>query len=319
MTSLTLRTKLALLTTVVLWASAFVAIRAGLQGYSPGGLALLRFLIASIAMYAIFYGSRKKRLPIAKRDLYRVLFAGAIGIGCYNIALNYGEILVPSGMASFIVGQMPVVTTILAVLFLRERINRYGLIGMALSAGGVALIALSHRAGFGFYLSIFYVIFACIAGGLYNILQKPLLQKYKAIHLTAYAIWGGTIVLSVFIPNLIHDLQYAPLKSTLIVVYLAIFPGVIGYSTWGYALGKIPASRAASFLYSMPIFATLIGWVWLGEVPAIMAFVGGLVALVGVWMVNHSYKRLVNVSTNTLDDDESSLTPRIVTKKNTHK
>lgn len=299
MTTLTLKTKLALLTTVVLWASAFVAIRAGLQGYSPGGLALLRFLIASIAIYFMFYWSRKERLPIQRRDLYRVLFAGAIGIGCYNIALNYGEILVPSGMASFIVSQMPVVTTILAVLFLCERINRYGLFGMLLSAIGVAMIALSHHAEFGFYLSVLYVIFACFAGGLYNILQKPLLQKYKAIHLTAYAIWGGTIVLSVFLPDLIHDLQHTSLKATATVIYLALFPGVIGYSTWGYALSKIPASRAASFLYSMPIFATLIGWVWLGEVPAFMAFVGGLVALLGVWIVNHSYKRLVNVSTNT--------------------
>lgn len=299
MTKLTLKTKLALLTTVILWASAFVAIRAGLQGYSPGGLALLRFLIASIIIYFMFYWSRKERLPIQSRDLYRVLFAGAIGIGCYHIALNYGEISVPSGMASFIVSQTPVVTTLLAVFFLHERIHRYGLVGMLLSGIGVAMIALSHHAEFGFYLSVLYVLFACFAGGLYIILQKPLLQKYKAIHLTAYAMWGGTIVLSVFLPDLIHDLQHTSLKATATVIYLAVFPGVIGYSTWGYALSKIPASRAASFLYSMPIFATLIGWVWLGEVPALMAFVGGLVALLGVWIVNRSYKRLVNVSTNT--------------------
>ncbi|MCD6038770.1 MAG: eamA [Gammaproteobacteria bacterium] len=297
MASLTLKTKLALLTTVVLWASAFVAIRAGLQGYSPGGLALLRFMIASIAIYGIFYGSRKERLPIQRRDLYRVLFAGAIGIGCYNIALNYGEILVPSGMASFIVSQMPVVTTLLAVVFLGEKINRYGLLGMLLSAIGVALIALSHYVEFKFYLSVFYVIFACLAGGIYNILQKPLLQRYKALHLTAYAIWGGTIILLVFLPDLIHDLQHTTFKATATVVYLALFPGVIGYSTWNYALGKIPASRAASFLYFMPLFATLIGWFWLGEVPTMMAFIGGLVALVGVWIVNRSYKKLVNIST----------------------
>ena len=291
MNTLTLKTKLALLTTVVLWASAFVAIRAGLQGYSPGGLALLRFLIASVVIYFIFYRSRKGRLPIQRRDLYRVLFAGAIGIGCYNIALNYGEILVPSGMASFIVSQMPVVTTLLAVFFLRERITQYGSMGMVLSALGVAMIALSHHAEFGFYLSVAYVLFACFAGGVYNILQKPLLQKYKAIHLTAYAIWGGTIVLSVFLPNLIHDVQHTSFKATAVVIYLAIFPGVIGYSTWGYALSTIPAARAASFLYAMPIFATLIGWIWLDEIPAAMAFVGGLVALLGVWIVNHSYCR----------------------------
>jgi len=296
MTSLTLKTKLALLTTVVLWGSAFVAIRAALQDYSPGGLALLRLLISSIAIYFVLFRSRKERSPIKKRDLFRVLFAGAIGIGFYNIALNYGEILVPSGMASFIVSQIPVVTTLLAILFLGEKINRIGLLGMCLSAIGVGLIALGHRGEFGFYVSIVYVIFACFAVGCYNILQKPLLQRYKAMHLTAYAIWGGTLVLLVFIPNLIHDLQHTTLKATAIVFYLGLFPGVIGYTTWSYALSTIPASRAASFLYFMPVFATLIGWIWLDEIPALIALVGACVALLGVWIVNHSYKRLVKVS-----------------------
>lgn len=289
MTSLTLKTKLALLTTVVLWGSAFVAIRAGLQGYSPGGLALLRLLTSSIIFYYLLFGSGKKRSPILKRDLYRVLFAGAIGIGCYNIALNYGEILVPAGIASFIVSQIPVVTALLAVIFLREHINRYGLLGIGLSVLGVTMIALSHHAEFKFYLSVFYLIFACFAVGCYNILQKPLFQKYKVMDLTAYAIWGGTIVLLVFLPNLIHDLQHTTLKATATVIYLGIFPGVIGYSTWSYALSTIPASRAASFLYFMPVFATLIGWIWLGEIPALIALVGALIALLGVWVVNHSY------------------------------
>lgn len=296
MTTLTLKTKLALVTTVVLWGSAFVAIRAGLQGYSPGGLALFRLLISSVVIYFVLYRSRKQRPPLIKHnDLYRVLFAGGIGIGCYNIALNYGEVLVPSAMASFIVSQIPVVTTLLAIIFLRERINRYGLLGMLLSIVGVGMIAFGHCAEFGFYLSVLYIVFACFTVGLYNILQKPLLQKYKAIHLTAYAIWGGTIVLSVFLPTLIHDLQHTTLKATAVVIYLGIFPGVIGYSTWSYALSKIPASRAASFLYFMPVFATLIGWIWLDEVPTLIALIGALVALFGVWVVNQSYKRKVIV------------------------
>lgn len=298
MTSLTLKTKLAILTTVVLWGSAFVAIRAALESYSPGGLALLRLLVSSIAIYFVLFRSRKERTPIQKRDLFRVLFAGAIGIGFYNIALNYGEILVPSGMASFIVSQIPVVTTLLAIVFLGEKINRIGVLGMCLSAIGVGLIALGHKGEFGFYVSIVYVIFACFAVGCYNILQKPLLQKYKAMHLTAYAIWGATLVLLVFIPNLIHDLQHTTFKATAIVFYLGLFPGVIGYTTWSYALSTIPASRAASFLYFMPVFATLIGWIWLDEVPAFIALVGAFVALLGVWVVNHSYKRLVKVSTS---------------------
>ena len=164
-----------------------------------------------------------------------------------------------------------------------------------MSKRGKSLIALGHHAEFGFYLSMFYVIFATFAVGCYNILQKPLLQKYKSMHLTAYALWGGTIVLSVFLPNLIHDLQHTSLKATAIVIYLGIFPGVVGYSTWNYALSTIPASRAASFLYFMPVFATIIGWFWLGEVPTLVALIGALIALLGVWVVNHSYKKIVKI------------------------
>src|SRR4051794_14124719 len=89
----------AIATTLLLWASAFVGIRAGLEAYSPTHLALLRYVSASFVLLLYFY-SGKTRLP-DKRDLPRILLMGFVGITIYNLALNFGELSVTAGAASF--------------------------------------------------------------------------------------------------------------------------------------------------------------------------------------------------------------------------
>jgi drug/metabolite transporter (DMT)-like permease len=85
---------------------------------------------------------------------------------------------------------------------------------------------------------------------------------------------------------LLEELRTAPLHVTLAATYLGIFPGVLGYVSWAYALSRLPASTAASFLYLVPIVASGIAWVWLGEVPVPFALLGGVFVLAGVILVN---------------------------------
>jgi len=54
---------------------------------------------------------------------------------------------------------------------------------------------------------------------------------------------------------------------------------------WSYALARMPASLLSTFLYLSPVLAMGIAWVWLGEVPTALTIVGGLVAIVGVVLV----------------------------------
>jgi drug/metabolite transporter (DMT)-like permease len=272
-----------------LWASAFVGIREGLQSYSPEGLALLRFIIASLCM-GILYFFLPKRAPLRIKDSALMLLCGMVGVGLYNIALNYGELTINSGMASFLISQSPLLTALFAVIFLRETISLLGVAGFLVSAVGVALIASGEAGGFKWDTSMTYILVATMCSAFYSLTQKPYVDRYHAIEVTAFYIWGGTLFLLIYSPQLIHDFPQATWNATLTTVYLGIFPAAVGLIAWGYALASISASRAGSFLYFMPFMATILGWLYLSEVPAFMSIIGGVLAICGVWLVNHSYK-----------------------------
>lgn len=284
--------KIAITVAIFLWASAYVAIRAGLQDYSPEGLALLRYLVASVCIGIIYY-RMPARSTMRFKDICGMMCLGAVGIGFYNIALNYGELTVSSGMASFIISQAPIMTALLAMVFLGERLTLFHVLGFIVSIFGVTLITIGEEGGFSWSVNIAYVFLAALAGSCFTLLQKPFLKRYHAIEATTYVIWGGTLFLCIYAPKLQQDLSHASLLATMNGIYLGIFPAAIGYVAWSYVLSEVTAARATTFLYFTPFIATLLGWLFLGEVPVILSIFGGLLAIVGVWLVNQSYRRLV--------------------------
>lgn len=279
---------LGICTAIFLWASAFVGIRAGLHDYTPEGLAVLRYLIASFVM-ALIYFRLPNRKPMALKDGFMLMLTGVIGIGVYSLTLNYGELTLDSGSASFITSQSPLFTAAIAVMFLGERLNTMRVLGFLISFIGVFFIAHGAFGAFHWNSSMTYILLATISGSFYTILQKPYLKYYPAIQTTAYILWGGTLFLLLFSAGLVHQIQHAALSSTLVIVYMGIFPGALGYLAWSYSLAHIPASRAVSFLYFMPIIATLMGWLFLGEMMTAAAFFGGLLTILGVFIINRSY------------------------------
>jgi drug/metabolite transporter (DMT)-like permease len=283
------RTFAAVTVTIISWASAFPGIRAGLQGYTPEHLALLRYLTASavLAGYAL-----ATRMPLPqRRDIPGIALVGALGITIYNIALNTGEQGVSAGVASLIVAAAPVFVAILAGIFFRERLRAWGWLGIAASFVGVGVIALGTGTGFSVNPKALLVLAAAVAQILFFVSQKPFLKRYSALQLTTYAIWMGSLFLLVFAPDLLPQIQSAPPSATLAIIYLGIFPGAIGYACWSYVLARIPASIAASFLYLVPAFAIVIAWVWLGEKPSLITLGGGLLVICGVVIVNTYGKR----------------------------
>jgi drug/metabolite transporter (DMT)-like permease len=270
--------------TVTLWASAFAGIRAGLHSYSPESVALLRYLVASAAL-GIYALITKMPLP-ARKDVPGIAITGFLGFAFYNVALNAGEQQIVAGTASLIVATAPIFVALMARFFFHEHLKAISWIGILISFVGVGVISIQSQSGFQLSFAALIVLAAALAQSIYTVAQKPFLKKYSPLQFTAYAIWIGTIFLLVFSPGLFAQLQTATLESTLAVVYMGIFPGAIGYACWSYVLSRLPAGRAGSFLYLTPAIAVLIAWVWLGELPAVSALLGGAFILAGVIIVN---------------------------------
>lgn len=271
---------LLLLTTIIFWASAFVGIRMGLKSYTPGPLALLRYGIASIAIIPLYIKYRS-HAQLTKTELVTAFLAGFLGIGFYNAALNYGELTVPAGIASFTIGQVPIFTALLALFLLKEKLSISGWIGIFISMIGISIITISQSSALSFNVGVIYILLAAISASFFIILQKPLLKKINAIEFVSLAIWSGTICLLIFLPPLPHQLMHASLQSTFSVIYLSLCPGVIAYITWSMALKRLTAVKASSFLYITPIVSTLLGWIILKENISMLSFAGGCIALVG--------------------------------------
>lgn len=279
-----IRTLIAVFTALFFWASSFAGIRAGLTAYSPGEIALLRYLVASGALlvYGIFTQMRLPRI----RHLPIMVLLGLLGVAGYHVALNYGELTVKAGSASLLIATAPIFSALLAMTFLRERLKLWGWLGISISFAGAALISLGEGGGLEFEPGTLLILLAAFLVSCYIILQKPYLKLYSPLELTTYSAWTGTLLLLVFLPKLGATLMSAPLSATLPIIYLGIFPTAISYTAWSYVLSQLPASVTASFLYLPPPLAILIAWIWLGEVPTSLSLVGGFIALAGVVLVN---------------------------------
>lgn len=224
-----------------------------------------------------------------------MFLSGAVGIAVYNACLNVGELTVPSGVASLLVNTAPIWTSLFAAAVLRERPTALVWTGTAVAFSGVALIALGGEESIRFGQGAVLILGSALAHSLYIILQKPMLKKYGVVTATSMAVWTGTLCLLPFAGGLWEAVRSAPPSATAIIVYLGIGPAAVAYLTWGSVLDRLPASRAASFLYLIPLTAFLIAWIWLGEVPSGRSLLGAAFVLTGVALVNHRRRKIADL------------------------
>ncbi len=221
----------------------------------------------------------------ARRDWHRFALLGFCAVTIYHTALNFGEQTVPAGTASLIIATVPVFTAIFSRIFLEERLTGVAWAGLFWSLFGIAVMTFGGEREVGFTLGVFYVAVAAVSGAIYTVFVKPLLARYPPVNSMAYVTWAGTLPLFLFAPGFLQTLSAAPIESTLIGVYIGVFPAGIAYASWSIALSRLPVSRVAPFMYLVSPLAILWGWLWAGEAPTAMTLVGGFIALSGVLVV----------------------------------
>ena len=276
--------------TVVLWASAFVAIRHVGQEISAGALSLGRLLVGSVLL-GIFVFTRPRRWP-AKGDWKLLLVCGLLWFGVYNLALNEAERRLDAGTTAMLVNVGPLLIALLAGLLLHEGFPRQLAIGSVVAFGGVVLIGLSSSSASAETWGVLLCLLSAAAYAVGVVSQKPLLSRLPALEVTWLSCVIGAVACLPFAPALVRETADARVSTVWWIVFLGAFPTAIAFTTWAYALARTTAGRMGATTYLVPPLTIFLGWLLLDESPAPLAYVGGVLCLIGVAISRYRRRRV---------------------------
>lgn len=276
----------AIVVTILVWASAFLVIRGTAEHFSGGALALARLVVGSAALGLLMIGRSWVR-PTARQWVGLALY-GVAWFGAYNVALNIAEQTLDAGTTAMLVNIGPILIALGAGIFLREGIPGWLAIGAGVAFAGVVLIGIGSSLATGMdgrgidSAGVLWSLVAAVTYATGVLVQKPLLRTLPSAQVTLLGCVAGMIACLPFSGDLIDQVQLAPTAAILGAVYLGVGPTAIAFTTWGYALARVPAGQLSISTYIVPPLVVIFSWVFFSEVPAPLAIVGGVLCLVGV-------------------------------------
>ena len=276
--------------TVVLWASAFVAIRHVGATFSPGALALGRLIVGSAMLGAIVAvragrsSAHGWRWP-SRTQWAQVAACGLLWFGLYNVALNAAERRIDAGTAAMLTGIGPIMLALLAGLLLGEGFPRRLLIGSATALAGIVIIGIASSSGPRADLrGVLLCLVAAVAYAVAVVAQKPVLSHVPTLQVTWLACTIGCAGCLPFAPELARETAAAAPSAIAWLIYLGALPTALAFTTWAYALSRRSAGRLGATIYLVPPLAIFMGWALLGQTPVPLAFAGGALCLCGVYL-----------------------------------
>jgi drug/metabolite transporter (DMT)-like permease len=207
----------------------------------------------------------------------------------FTIGLAYTMV----GHSAVIVGLGPIYILVLAILFRLERATWHKVTGMTIALLGIAVLASEN--GFSVHSASLagdvITLTGSIGFAIYVVLGKRVAQKYDALTMTAFNHFAGALMV---LPLAIHQatilggpglLNRLPWQAWSALLYMVIFASALAYVLYFWLLRYLEASQLAAFAYLLPISATILGILWLGEKGSWRQVLGGALALGGVYWI----------------------------------
>ena len=296
---------------VLIWSFSFVLVDIVIYFVSPMSLALTRFLIVSlvfILMDLYFLLNRKIRNTkiedkkekdfYSKREWIYIIIASFCGITLFFV-IQYSaiDLIGPSLPALFVCLLSPVLITILALIFFKEKLTRIKLIGFVIATvGGFLLVTggdlstLTPKAPN--FLGYLYALITPLLWAIYTIATKKISKQKSNLDTLKYIAYFGTVELFIFVllnnELLIFIQNLANVVVLMSGIYLGIGCYIVGYFIWQKSQKELKSSKGASFLYIEP-FLTLIFSLLFNRTETILIWnlVGGFVVLLAVLIINY--------------------------------
>lgn len=301
----TLQGNLAGIVASCLFGGAVVATRKAVGDFSPLNLALLRWLIGGVVLGAALALIRPGALRIPRAELPRIALLGLLLYGLFPLFFNTALTYTTASRGAVVLALMPLFTAIIGAWLGSERLTSRQWIGVALSIGGIGVVfaesGLGLEGGRDALAGNGLMVGAALMGAIYAVLAKPVFLRLGTAPVTAWAMLFGAAAL--LLPALVRDVtgqvSEAPNQSNLLVLYLAVPAGALGYFLISFALSRLSPTQTALYINLNPLFAIVLATLLLDE-SITWWFVAGLVIVIaGLILANmHSVRMRQTVTTS---------------------
>ena len=271
------------------WGCGFFFGKIALAEMGFAHMVLYRFLFSMVPLAPLLI----THPPRLNRKEWGVLILSAfLGVPVQFLLQFYGLSMTTVSHASLMVGTMPVILAIGAMLFAHERMDRIGWIAMAASTIGAAMIALGHHQTGGSSLMGDMLIVASLVVALFWILfNKQLMERHSPIVITAYGLALGTAMLMIWVPigYGLPPVAHVSLKAWLALAASGLLCTALTTLLWNWGLTQVPASQAGVLLNMEPLVGSMLGVFVLGERLGANAWIGGaLILAAAIVLTTHS-------------------------------
>lgn len=299
---------------VVVWAGNFIAAKVGLLYLPPMAMASFRVVLAGAVMIPVYFSCLRlsafaeaaelRRRGFAARDFWIFAYLGFFGVTvnqmCFTIGLHFTSV----SHSAVIVGLSPIYILMLAVLFRLERATGHKVLGMLIALAGVAVLASEN--GISTHAASMEGDAITMAGSLgfamYGVLGKRVAARYDTLTMTAFTHFAGALIV---LPLAIREARALYLvgqrqlawPAWAAMLYMAVFSSALAYVFYFWLLRYLEASQLSAFTYLLPVLATTLGILWLGEKGSWSQVLGAVMSLGGVYWIESGRAAVVKANT----------------------
>ena len=297
---------LSIITAMLIWAGAGIAVKEALVVFSPLTLIVLRFTLAVLLMLCIGLVFRKNEVvglqKVDRKDLPLFLLGGLFQPFLYFIfeTYTYQSFASPT-IAEALLSTQPVLAPLFALVLLRERVTRNNIIGIVLSTVGMLMLLLVGANDFalGSSWGVLLAILTVSMSVSYSVILRKIPAKYSPLSIVFYVqsfalllfylVWGGEALYSGGVALCNNGVEWCSSgvewwRSCAAVVYLAVLASVAAFVLFCYTVREIGVTRANVFNNVRPVFTAILMWLIFGEVLPVWKLVGIVVIIVGLFV-----------------------------------
>jgi drug/metabolite transporter (DMT)-like permease len=269
---------------VFFWALSFPVSKIALRDFPALLLPGLRVTLAAVLL-SIYYFSRHRAPKLDWFEIGQFAMLGFLGVAINQQLFLSGVQRTSVAHASIVIALTPVQVLTLSGLLGRERVTMRKLIGMVIALGGVVALQLTPgRAGEASLAGDLLILAAGFTFALFTVFGRPTSQRFGTMTTTTFVYIASALWLLPLTVWRSIGFNFAGVSWTgwACFLFMTLFPSILSYLIYYYALSRIPASRVSAFSYLQPVFATLLAIPLLGEMAGWPAAAGGALVLTGV-------------------------------------